>query len=107
MKGCLSQCLFFFDGNFQLLGSGRLSLTRSELYNRTAKPSDLFYRSYCCIIQSPLSMAFIIALCGFSNRVSLMDMRNSLRGPSDLQNWLQECRARAAESEANESSRSS
>ena len=35
------------------------------------------------------------------------DMRNSLRCPSDLQKWLQVCRATAVESEANESSRSS
>ncbi len=35
------------------------------------------------------------------------DMRNSRRGPSDLQSWLQQYRERMAESEASESSRSS
>jgi hypothetical protein len=35
------------------------------------------------------------------------DMRNSRRGPSDLQRWLQQYRERTAESEASGSSRSS
>lgn len=35
------------------------------------------------------------------------DMRNARRSPGDLQKWLQEYRTRVAESEANESSRSS
>jgi len=35
------------------------------------------------------------------------DMRNSRRGPNDLERWLQQYRERMAESEASESSRSS